>query len=192
MKRRRKQRQKQKKKLFSQQRYAQSYSTFTHVSQEAAKEAEIKSQRVLVQFISDWKTFAEAIEGVVPTACQLLGSTNISDVTSGVEFFVTMTEFGVDNAIVGVRKMLALMWAKETAAKDCAIEAYKKLYLNPDPALHPTAKASVSNTKTADANDLSGTGSCHCKEPHFSHTWRESRRPHLPGRTGTVVRFCTH
>ena len=49
-------------------------------------------------------------------------------------------EFGVENADVGVRKMLALMWSKEPAAKDAVIHAYSRLYLNPDKTAYPSVK----------------------------------------------------
>lgn len=37
--------------------------------------------------------------------------------------------------------MLALMWSKDPEIKQAAMDAYKRLYLTPDPAVHPTPKA---------------------------------------------------
>ena len=76
-------------------------------------------------------TFAYLIQKAVPIICQLLGSKNISDVLESIDFFVTGFEFGVNNSMLGVRRMLALIWSKEDAIKDAVVAAYKRLYLSP-------------------------------------------------------------
>ena len=48
-----------------------------------------------------------------------------------IEFFVTSFEFGVANAMMGIRRMLVLIWSKEANIKDAVVAAYKRLYLNP-------------------------------------------------------------
>ncbi len=63
--------------------------------------------------------------------CQLLGSQNVTDVMEAIEFFVTSFEFGVGNAMMGIRRMLVLIWSKEGNIKDAVVAAYKRLYLNP-------------------------------------------------------------
>jgi len=45
--------------------------------------------------------------------CQLLSSKLASDVTEAINFFVSAFEFGLLNAMVGVRKMLALIFSRE-------------------------------------------------------------------------------
>ena len=37
--------------------------------------------------------------------------------------------------------MLALMWSKDAAIRDSVMQTYKELYLSPDPAAYPSAKA---------------------------------------------------
>ena len=76
--------------------------------------------------------FTLAIEQAVPVVCQLLGSKNLSDVSEAINFFVTGFEFGVSNAIIGVRRMLVLVWSKEAVIKEAVVSAYRRLYLNPD------------------------------------------------------------
>jgi hypothetical protein len=101
----------------------------------------INQQRVLVQYLTDSHMFAQQLKSVITTTMQLLGSKSASDVKGAIEFFVTASEFGVPGAIDGVRKMLALMWSKDTDIKQTAMDAYKRLYLSPDPAVYTTPKA---------------------------------------------------
>lgn len=52
-------------------------------------------------------------------------------VQEAVQFCVTVCEFGVANSVSGVRKMLPLVWSTDTAIKDAVVQAYRRLYLNP-------------------------------------------------------------
>lgn len=47
------------------------------------------------------------------------------------QFCVTVCEFSVANSISGVRKMLPLVWSTDAAIKDAVVQAYRRLYLNP-------------------------------------------------------------
>jgi len=71
------------------------------------------------------------MEGAVPVICQLLGSKTTSDVSEAIEFFVMSYEFGLRNAIVGVRRMLVLIWSRDTAVQESVVKAYQGLYLDP-------------------------------------------------------------
>ena len=84
-----------------------------------------------MHFFQDSLTFIGQIEKAVPVVCQLLGSQNTTDVMEAIEFFVTSFEFGVANAMMGIRRMLVLIWSKENNIKDAVVAAYKRLYLNP-------------------------------------------------------------
>ena len=72
------------------------------------------------------------MERAIPTLCQLLGSKSITDVNESIEFFVVASEFGLQSAIIGVRRMLVLIWSRDTAVRDAVVEAYKGLYLDPE------------------------------------------------------------
>ena len=76
--------------------------------------------------------FQTQLEKAIPTVCQLLGSKTISDVNESIEFFVVASEFGLQSAIIGVRRMLVLIWSRDTAVRDAVVEAYKGLYLDPE------------------------------------------------------------
>ena len=76
--------------------------------------------------------FQTQMEKAFTTLCQLLGSKSISDVNESIEFFVVASEFGLQSAIVGVRRMLVLIWSRDSAVRDAVVEAYKGLYLDPE------------------------------------------------------------
>ncbi|CAF97847.1 unnamed protein product, partial [Tetraodon nigroviridis] len=48
-----------------------------------------------------------------------------------VQFCVTVCEFSVANSVSGVRKMLPLVWSTDAAIKEAVVQAYRRLYLNP-------------------------------------------------------------
>lgn len=48
-----------------------------------------------------------------------------------IEFFVIVSQFGVPQAVLGVRRMLPLVWSKEPGIRDAVLDAYRTLYLNP-------------------------------------------------------------
>ena len=63
--------------------------------------------------------------------CRLLGSQVNSDVYESIEFVVIAHEFGLNNALLGVRRMLSLVWSKDNDVKSKVVDAYERLYLNP-------------------------------------------------------------
>lgn len=63
---------------------------------------------------------------------QLLGSKTLTDVMEAIEFFVTGFEFGLSSTMIGIRRMLPLIWSKEGGIKDAVVGAYRRLYLNPE------------------------------------------------------------
>lgn len=50
-------------------------------------------------------------------------------VQEAIEFFVTVSQFGVPQAVIGVRRMLPLIWSKEPGVRDAVVGAYRQLYL---------------------------------------------------------------
>ena len=61
----------------------------------------------------------------IPTVCGLLGSPSNTDVTQAVSFFVSAHNFGIRQAIVGIRKMLALIWSSDATIKEAVTTAYR-------------------------------------------------------------------
>ena len=76
-------------------------------------------------------SFHTQYQQVLMIVCRLLGSQVSSDVHESVEFVVIAYEFGLKNALLGVRRMLSLVWSKDNDIKTKVMDAYTRLYLNP-------------------------------------------------------------
>jgi len=91
---------------------------------------ELSKQRMLVQYLTDSVKFSKIIHKSLPIVAQLLGSKQSTDILEAIDFFVSAFEFGVLNSMIGVRRMLALIWSREPTIKDAVVAAYKRLYIN--------------------------------------------------------------
>nr|XP_060618633.1 condensin complex subunit 1 isoform X2 [Anolis sagrei ordinatus] len=52
-------------------------------------------------------------------------------VQEAIEFFVIVSQFGIPQAVLGVRRMLPLIWSKDPGIREAVLDAYRRLYLNP-------------------------------------------------------------
>ena len=59
----------------------------------------------------------------------LLGSKQSTDILEAIDFFVSAFEFGVQNSMLGVRRMLSLIWSGEATIREAVVAAYKRLYI---------------------------------------------------------------
>lgn len=100
------------------------------VASEPVDDAEITAQRKVVTYLSDCVKFTQHIRSAIPLVCSMLNSANISDSQEAIDFFVTAHQFGVREAISGIRSMLLLAFARDKAVQQAVIEAYKQIYLN--------------------------------------------------------------
>ncbi len=91
---------------------------------------EVSQQRMLVLYLKDSHAFASSVHAAIPVVCQLLLSKQTSDILEAIDFFVTAFEFDVLDAMVGVRRMLSLIWSSESDVKDAVVKAYKRLYMD--------------------------------------------------------------
>ncbi|XP_029958924.1 condensin complex subunit 1 isoform X1 [Salarias fasciatus] len=100
---------------------------------EGEKEAdgELKKQEMLVQYLKDTETFALQVERAISVINTMLYWKTTSVVQEAVQFCVTVCEFSVANSVSGVRRMLPLVWSTDAAIKDAVVQAYRRLYLNP-------------------------------------------------------------
>ncbi|XP_076010923.1 condensin complex subunit 1 isoform X2 [Genypterus blacodes] len=96
-----------------------------------AEDGELKKQEMLVQYLKDTETFALQVERAISVINTMLYWKTTSVVQEAVQFCVTVCEFSVANSVSGVRKMLPLVWSTDAAIKDAVIQAYRRLYLNP-------------------------------------------------------------
>uniref|UniRef100_A0A4W6DE00 Condensin complex subunit 1 n=1 Tax=Lates calcarifer TaxID=8187 RepID=A0A4W6DE00_LATCA len=95
------------------------------------EEGELKKQEMLVQYLTDTETFALQVERAISVINTMLYWKTTSVVQEAVQFCVTVCEFSVANSVSGVRKMLPLVWSTDAAIKDAVVQAYRRLYLNP-------------------------------------------------------------
>ncbi|XP_040900087.1 condensin complex subunit 1 [Toxotes jaculatrix] len=95
------------------------------------EDGELKKQEMLVQYLRDTETFALQVERAISVINTMLYWKTTSVVQEAVQFCVTVCEFSVANSVSGVRKMLPLVWSTDAAIKDAVVQAYRRLYLNP-------------------------------------------------------------
>ncbi|KAI1885803.1 hypothetical protein AGOR_G00207550 [Albula goreensis] len=103
--------------------------------QEGAKdemeESELKKQEMLVQYLRDTESFALQVEKAIAVINTMLYWKTTTVVQEAVQFCVTVCEFSVANSLSGVRRMLPLVWSTDAAVKEAVVQAYRRLYLNP-------------------------------------------------------------
>lgn len=92
---------------------------------------ELKKQEMLVQYLRDTEGFALQVERAIAIINNMLYWKTTTVVQEAIQFCVTVYEFSVANSLSGVRKMLPLVWSTDSAVKDAVVQAYRRLYLNP-------------------------------------------------------------
>merc|ERR1719495_86920 len=112
-------------------------------------QAELNKQRMLVQYLTDSVKFSKIIHKSLPIVAQLLGSKQSTDILEAIDFFVSAFEFGVLNAMIGVRRMLALIWSREATIKDAVVGAYKRLYISVESNSVRSASAAIAQNLIA-------------------------------------------
>ncbi|NXQ23847.1 CND1 protein, partial [Alaudala cheleensis] len=101
------------------------------VAQEEQPQTELVKQEMLVQYLQDAYNFSVKITEALNLISKLMYENSVSVVQEVIEFFVTVSQFGVPQALLGVRRMLPLIWSKEPGIKEAVLNAYRRLYLNP-------------------------------------------------------------
>ncbi|XP_031954600.1 condensin complex subunit 1 isoform X1 [Corvus moneduloides] len=99
--------------------------------QEEEPPAELVKQEMLVQYLQDAYNFSVKITEALNLISKMMYENSVSVVQEAIEFFVTVSQFGVPQALLGVRRMLPLIWSKEPGIKEAVLNAYRQLYLNP-------------------------------------------------------------
>ncbi|NXT72031.1 CND1 protein, partial [Chaetops frenatus] len=101
------------------------------VLQEEQLQAELAKQETLVLYLQDVYSFSVKITEALNLISRMLYENSVSVVQEAIEFFVTVSQFGVPQAVLGVRGMLPLIWSKEPGTKEAVLNAYRQLYLSP-------------------------------------------------------------
>ncbi|XP_068258581.1 condensin complex subunit 1 isoform X1 [Nyctibius grandis] len=98
---------------------------------EEQPQTELAKQEMLVQYLQDAYNFAVKITEAMSLISKMMYENCVSVVQEAIEFFVTVSRFGVPQALHGVRRMLPLIWSKEPGIKEAVLNAYRQLYLSP-------------------------------------------------------------
>ncbi|NXK71392.1 CND1 protein, partial [Amazona guildingii] len=98
---------------------------------EEQSQTELIKQEMLVQYLQDAYNFSVKITEALSLISKLMYENCVSVVQEAIEFFVTVSQFGVSEALSGVRRMLPLIWSKEPGIKEAVLNAYRRLYLSP-------------------------------------------------------------
>ncbi|XP_066469890.1 condensin complex subunit 1 [Tiliqua scincoides] len=92
---------------------------------------ELTKQEMLVQYLQDAYKFSAKITEALSMVSRMMYESSVSVVQEAIEFFVIVSQFGVPQAVLGVRRMLPLIWSKEPGIREAVLDAYRRLYLNP-------------------------------------------------------------
>uniref|UniRef100_A0A670ZQ92 Condensin complex subunit 1 n=1 Tax=Pseudonaja textilis TaxID=8673 RepID=A0A670ZQ92_PSETE len=92
--------------------------------------AALVKQEMLVQYLQDAYNFSAKITEALSMVSKLMYERSVSVAQEAIEFFVIVSQFGVPQAVFGVRRMLPLIWSKEPGVREAVLDAYRRLYLN--------------------------------------------------------------
>ncbi|XP_025960649.2 condensin complex subunit 1 isoform X1 [Dromaius novaehollandiae] len=101
------------------------------VMQEEQPQTDLVKQEMLVQYLQDAYNFSVKITEALSLVSKMMYENSVSVVQEAIEFFVTVSQFSVPQAVLGVRRMLPLIWSKEPGIKEAVLNAYRRLYLSP-------------------------------------------------------------
>ncbi|XP_010989173.1 condensin complex subunit 1 isoform X2 [Camelus dromedarius] len=92
---------------------------------------ELVKQEMLVQYLQDAYSFSLKITEAIGIISKMMYEHTTTVVQEVIEFFVMVFQFGVPQALLGVRRMLPLIWSKEPGVREAVLNAYRQLYLKP-------------------------------------------------------------
>ncbi|XP_067158816.1 condensin complex subunit 1 isoform X2 [Apteryx mantelli] len=101
------------------------------VTLEEQPQTDLVKQEMLVQYLQDAYNFSVKITEALSLVSKMMYENSVSVVQEAIEFFVTVSQFSVPQAVLGVRRMLPLVWSKEPGIKEAVLNAYRRLYLSP-------------------------------------------------------------
>lgn len=92
---------------------------------------ELVKQEMLVQYLQDAYSFSLKITEAIGIISKMMYENTTTVVQEVIEFFVMVFQFGVPQALFGVRRMLPLILSKEPGIREAVLNAYRQLYLSP-------------------------------------------------------------
>ncbi|KAM4819823.1 condensin complex subunit 1 [Thomomys bottae] len=122
---------------------------------------ELVKQQMLVQYLQDASSFSRSINEAIGTISKMMYENTTTVVQEVIEFFVMVFQFGVPQALLGVRRMLPLVWSKEPGVREAVVNAYRQLYLSPKgDSARAKAQALIQNLSLLLVNASVGTIEC--------------------------------
>lgn len=102
-----------------------------HESNEDLSEAESEFLAKVrgLKFASSALSFIEVFENANDSFQTMLMSSNPSDVTEALRFFVKAKHFGLPCAVTGMKRALALMWSNETNIQEEVLRAFVEVFV---------------------------------------------------------------
>ncbi|KAI8901190.1 non-SMC mitotic condensation complex subunit 1-domain-containing protein [Globomyces pollinis-pini] len=105
----------------------------------------------LLLYYQDGVVFSKEINEACLLVSELLGSTLKTEIISAMKFFVTAYRFELENAEVGVKKMVHKIWDKDTGEKeagsvrDVLINSFYDIHMDPPESGIPTGEVVADN-----------------------------------------------
>jgi len=93
------------------------------------READFCAKLIALQFVSSALEFIELFEFAHTSFESMLLSSNASDVTEALRFFVLARHFQLPCAVTGIKQALTLMWSEETSIKDEVLNAFAEVFV---------------------------------------------------------------
>ncbi|KAM9300116.1 condensin complex subunit 1 [Morus bassanus] len=134
---------------------------------EEQPQTELVKQEMLVQYLQDAYNFSLKITEALSLISKMMYENSVSVVQEAIEFFVTVSQFGVPQALLGVRRMLPLIWSKEPGIKEAVLNAFRQLYLSPSGDLERARAQGLVNSLSLIMVDAS-LGTIQCLEQIIS------------------------
>ncbi|NXC77107.1 CND1 protein, partial [Anhinga anhinga] len=134
---------------------------------EEQAQTELVKQEMLVQYLQDAYSFSVKITEALSLISRLMYENSVSVVQEAIEFFVTVSQFGVPQALLGVRRMVPLIWSKEPGIKEAVLNAFRQLYLSPSGDLERAKAQGLVNSLSLIMVDAS-LGTIQCLEQIIS------------------------
>ncbi|KAL2776976.1 condensin complex subunit 1, partial [Daubentonia madagascariensis] len=129
--------------------------------EESRESDELVKQEMLVQYLQDAYSFSSKITEAIGIISKMMYENTTTVVQEVIEFFVMVFQFGVPQALFGVRRMLPLIWSKEPGVREAVLNAYRQLYLNPKgDSARAKAQALIQNLSLLLVDASAGTIQC--------------------------------
>lgn len=93
-----------------------------------AEESAIIAQTRKVNFLQDAIAFTKQITKAIPLTTEMLCSKNVTDIQEAIDFFVHCHEYGIDEALIGFKRMISLINVQEKSVQDTVSYAYKRIF----------------------------------------------------------------